>query len=464
MKKSQRQLLLVIGQILLDLLSVAAAFSLVYRWRFEQDIADRYVPPSPQTGTIMLALLLLPVLIAFQSAQLYNLRRAGSPVDQSFKVFRAISVGTMIGVALNTIVLRERFVYSALIVAYGWLFSIVLVVIVRFLYGQALAWLRQRGYDQQYVLIVGAGEVGQMILEQIELSPRLGYQVVGFLDENGDIQAQRPILAAPEEIATVLAQQHVDEVIVAMQAPYQRVLDIVSLCGNFPVEIKVYPDAFQIITRNEVTIGDLNGLPLAAVRNPALGGFHRVLKRAMDICISSLVLVLAAPLLLLIALLIKLQSPGPALYIQERVGLDGKPFYMIKFRTMAMDAEKRTGPVWAAPADPRVTPLGRFLRRYSLDELPQFINVLLGDMSVVGPRAERPCFVEQFSQMVPGYMQRHKERAGITGWAQIHGLRGDTSIEERTKYDLYYVENWSIAFDLKIMVRTVFEVLSGSSY
>jgi len=206
----------------------------------------------------------------------------------------------------------------------------------------------------------------------------------------------------------------------------------------------------------------LNGLPLASVRNPALAGFNRVLKRALDIVFSSLVLLFISPFLLVVALLIKLESPGPALYIQERVGLDGRPFYVIKFRTMTMGAEERTGPVWAAPVDPRVTRVGAFLRRHSLDELLQFINVLLGEMSVVGPRPERPCFVEQFSQMVPGYMRRHKEKAGITGWAQVNGLRGDTSIEERTNYDLYYVENWSIAFDLRIMLRTIVEMLRGS--
>lgn len=465
MNKRIRDVLLVSGQVLMDILAIGAGFVWIYHWRFDQDIAGRYIPPSAVTGAAMLGLLLLPILIAFRSAHLYELRRAKSPIEQGFKAFSALSVGTMIGVALNTIVLRERFVYSPLILAYGWLAGIVWVNLGRVLYGELLAWLHRRGFDRRRVLIVGAGEVGQMILGQIRRSPRLGYHVVGFLDENqpvGGEVAGVPILAAPQEIDQVLGQQEVDEVIVAMQAPYQRVLDIVSRCGDFPVEIKVYPDAFQIITRNEVSIGDLNGLPLASVRNPALAGINRVLKRAMDIAISSLVLLCGGPFLLLVALLVKLDSPGPALYIQERVGLDGRPFQVIKFRTMTVGAEDRTGPVWAAPDDPRCTHLGSFLRRFSIDELPQFINVLLGDMSVVGPRPERPVFVEQFSQMVPGYMQRHREKAGITGWAQVNGLRGDSSVEERTNYDLYYVENWSIGFDLRIMLRTVIEILRSS--
>jgi exopolysaccharide biosynthesis polyprenyl glycosylphosphotransferase len=455
-----------LAQMLLDILAIGGAFYLAYRWRFDQDIAGRYVPPSILTGAAILGLLLLPILVAFRSARLYDMHRAGSRVDLAFKVLSAFSVGTIVGVAFNTIVLRDRFVYSSLILAYGWVLGLFLIMVERLLYSELLASLRARGYDQRHVLLVGAGEVGQAILRQIRHSPRLGYQIVGILDDKcpaGSEVIGARVLAAPEEIASVLCGEAVDEVIVAMQAPYQRVLDIVSRCGDFPVEIKVYPDAFQIMTRNEVTIGDLNGLPLVRVHNPALSTLNRVLKRAVDIVLSGLILTLGAPLFLLLALLIRLESSGPALYIQERVGLDGRPFNCIKFRTMHVDAETKTGPVWSSPEDPRVTRLGPFLRRHSLDELPQFINVLLGEMSIVGPRAERPIFVEQFRHTVPGYMRRHKEKVGITGWAQVNGLRGDTSIEERTAYDLYYVENWSLAFDIKIMVRTIWEMLRGAS-
>ena len=461
-----RNFWLTLAQVGLDVAAIVAGFALVYRWRFERDIAGRYIPPTATTAVLMSLLLLLPILLAFRSARLYNLSRGGSRVDQVFQTFSALSVGTMIGVALNTILLRERFVYSPLVLAYGWALSIVLVNAERFLYGELLAWLRQRGFDRRNVLLVGGREIGQMIMNQIRRFPRLGYRVVGLLDEERPVGSELegvPVLGRPEEVAGVVEREAVDEVIIALQAPYQRVLDVVSRCSDLPVQIKVYPDAFQVVTRNEITIGDLNGLPLATILNPALSGLNRFVKRAMDLTISLFVLVLGAPLFLLIALLIKLDSPGPVLFIQERVGLDGQAFHCIKFRTMYTGAEERTGPVWAAPDDPRVTRIGRFLRRHSLDELPQFINVLLGEMSVVGPRAERPVFVEQFSQMVPGYMRRHKEKVGITGWAQVNGLRGDTSIEERTNYDLYYVENWSIAFDLKIMLRTIWEMLRGTS-
>ncbi|MBM3187925.1 MAG: exopolysaccharide biosynthesis polyprenyl glycosylphosphotransferase [Chloroflexi bacterium] len=206
---------------------------------------------------------------------------------------------------------------------------------------------------------------------------------------------------------------------------------------------------------SDLRISDLDGLPLLTVRDVALRGWRLTVKHAMDLVGSAVGLVLLSPFLLFIALLIKLDSKGPVFYTQLRVGLDGKPFPIIKFRSMRPDAEQETGPVWATEDDPRKTRLGEFLRRTSLDELPQLINVLLGDMSLVGPRPERPVFVDQFRQVIPRYMERHKEKAGLTGWAQVNGLRGDTSIVERTKYDLYYIENWSLLFDLKIIVRQI---------
>ena len=203
---------------------------------------------------------------------------------------------------------------------------------------------------------------------------------------------------------------------------------------------------------------------MLAVRDVALRCWKLSVKRAMDIAVSGLGLVILSPVLLLVALLVKLGSKGPVLYTQVRVGLDGRPFEMIKFRSMRVDAEAASGPVWASEDDPRRTRLGTFMRKTSIDELPQLVNVLVGDMSLVGPRPERPVFVDQFRQVVPRYMERHKEKAGMTGWAQVNGLRGDTSIIERTKYDLYYIENWSLLFDLKIIVRTFMNALRGDRH
>jgi exopolysaccharide biosynthesis polyprenyl glycosylphosphotransferase len=230
----------------------------------------------------------------------------------------------------------------------------------------------------------------------------------------------------------------------------------VSLCSSDNVNIRVYPDVFQIIA-SDVSIGDFEGMPLVSVRDTALQGWNLAVKRIMDVAVSAAALVAVSPLFLLIAALVKATSPnGRVFYVQERVGLDGRPFQMIKFRSMIPDAEAGTGAKWAERDDPRKTVLGSFLRRSSLDELPQFVNVLLGDMSLVGPRPERPMFVREFSGAIPRYFERHNVKSGMTGWAQVNGLRGQTPIDERTTYDLWYVENWTPWLDIKIMVRTLF--------
>jgi exopolysaccharide biosynthesis polyprenyl glycosylphosphotransferase len=231
----------------------------------------------------------------------------------------------------------------------------------------------------------------------------------------------------------------------------------VTLCQRGRVDIKVYPDMFAYMA-GDLGVDDLDGMPLITVRDIALRGWKLSLKRGLDIVGATLGLVFFSPWMLLTALLIRLESPGPIFYTQERMGLDGKPFAMIKFRSMRQDAEK-SGAGWTTAADPRVTKIGKFMRRTSWDELPQLVNVLLGEMSLVGPRPERPIYVQQFRERIPRYMERHREKSGMTGWAQIHGMRGDTSIAERTSYDLYYVENWSLWLDITIIVRTVVQII-----
>jgi len=348
-------------------------------------------------------------------------------------------------------------------IPYAWVLTVVYVTAARLLIRAVVGVLRRRGVATQRVVIVGAGSVGRRLNATIKDSPQLGYRVVGFIDNDESLREVDgvPVLGKAESLTDVLLRHRVDDVLIALpHAPHEEILDLVSRCEPARVNVRVFPDVFQIMA-SEVSVNDLNGVPLVTIRDVGLRGWKLTLKRAIDVLLSSVILVLTSPLLLLVAVLIRLDSPGPIFYLQERVGLDGKPFWCIKFRSMRADAEADTGPVWATISDPRRTRLGRILRRLSVDEMPQFINVLLGDMSIVGPRPERPAFVEQFSQEIPRYMERHREKAGITGWAQINGLRGDTSIEERTRYDLWYVENWSIWLDLKIILRTPFEVLRG---
>jgi exopolysaccharide biosynthesis polyprenyl glycosylphosphotransferase len=450
-------LLFIFTQMVFDAGMLAVAYKVAYELRRNVDFPGPFIEPSATDYQLMLLVLIACTLVVFNTSGLYRLKKGISRIDEFYKICSAVSFGTVISIAVLSIALADRFLLPSrqLLIA-GWLFCIIFVMLGRLAHSGIVALLRRRGVDQERLLIVGTGETGRTILDMIEHSPHLGYRVVGFVGDDGATDVRGvPVLGNTEQLADVVRLSHADEVIIALSGtPHHEILDLVYSCADEPVSIKVYPDTFQLITNNELSIGDLNGLPLVSVRNVALRGFNRILKRSLDLAVSCTVLILLSPLMLLIAFLIKLESPGPVFLAQERVGLDGLPFNVLKFRSMHVDAEAESGPIWASKNDPRRTRVGTFIRRYSLDELPQFINVLFGEMSVVGPRPERPHFVEQFSQTIPRYMRRHIEKAGITGWAQVNGLRGDTSIQERTRYDLYYVENWSLLFDLKIIAKT----------
>jgi exopolysaccharide biosynthesis polyprenyl glycosylphosphotransferase len=343
---------------------------------------------------------------------------------------------------------------------YWALLSIGLVWLTRVVLDALLREAHRRGRDLERVLIVGDGEQAQLVEAKIRSAPELGYRIAGFIGNGSPAARVQPVLGGLGSIPEIVREQAIGEVIIAWAGiSHQQLIDIVTGCTRQRVDIKIFPDIFELMAR-EVETSELTGLPLMRVRDVALRGWMRFLKRALDVAVSWTLLVFLSPWLLLMALLVKLTSPhGPILYVQERVGLDGRPFYMLKFRSMRPDAEAESGPVWTVPNDPRRTRLGEIIRRFSLDEFPQLINVLLGEMSLVGPRPERPEFVAQFANLVPRYRERHMEKAGMTGWAQVNGLRGQTSIVERTEYDLFYVETWSLAFDVKILIKTLAAVI-----
>jgi Undecaprenyl-phosphate glucose phosphotransferase len=429
-----------------------------------------YIPlPDPaQMGPFseyipMLLIHVFSLLLAFFFAQLYRIPRI-SRVDEFYVTLPATTIGTLMGVALASLLLRNFTVgrdYSRAMIVYAWVLSIAFIS-----FGRVLnSWLRRRlvrsGWGRRRVLLVGTGDVARMILQKILWSPELGYDAVGVVGANGlglSSLLGVPILGNVDRLSRIIEEVQADEVIVALpeEATHQDILWMISECERGRVTIRVYPDLFQIMA-GPVSIGELGGLPLLTVRDIALSGWWRVAKRAMDLIGAGVGLVFLSPFLLLIALLIKLESEGPVFYVQERMGLDARPFPVLKFRSMRVDAEK-SGPGWTTANDPRRTKVGAFLREKNLDELPQLINILLGQMSLVGPRPERPVYVEQFRRSIPRYMDRHREKAGLTGWAQVNGLRGDTSIAERTKYDLWYIENWSLQLDIKIMIRTILQI------
>jgi Undecaprenyl-phosphate glucose phosphotransferase len=456
------------GLIICDLLALNGALIGSYlAQRNALEASGMLLPSDPIVVLRFMLLFNASVLGVFAASGLYNMRRGASRVDEAFKIFTAVSLTVVSTLIINTILLEpgsEDLPWTRDLLVWSWLSAIVACIALRGLHRVIVNWLRQHGIDIRRVVIVGAREPGQLVWDTIRRRPHLGYRVQGFLSDSspsGTIVQGLPVLGRTSQLGRVVRATQADEVIIALsgRSTYDLV-DIITLAEDEAVAIKVYPDTFQLITNNDVSIGDLSDLPLVSVKNAALDNpWNRALKRGLDIVFATAVLLLGAPVLMLIALAIRLDSPGPVFFLQERVGMDNQPFWMLKFRTMRVDAEKFG--TWTTANDPRVTRMGRFLRRTSLDELPQLINVLIGDMSIVGPRPEQARWVEQFSQQIPRYMRRHKEKAGLTGWAQVNGLRGDTSIEERTRYDLYYVENWSLLFDVKIILRTIAHFLTG---
>jgi Undecaprenyl-phosphate glucose phosphotransferase len=442
---------------------LAIAFAVAYRlreripWPTEATEMDRLWNYLPVMG-----LFVVSNALVFFLFRLYHLQRATSRVDEFYSVVGGVTVGTLLTVALASLTLKNSVFEVNLpraMILYAWAVGWLLVIIGRWILHLIRSIIQARGLVHDRVLVVGSSDAAEVVIQKIRGSPYLGYRLLGVVSRRPgyDQVSGVPVVGCAEDLPQLIEDHAVDEVIIAVvEADDDEMVRLVSLAHREGVSIKVFPNLFEIMTAG-VTIDDLGGLPLLSIRDVALRGWKLTFKRAMDVVGGAAAMILLSPLMLLIAILIKLDSPGPVFYVQERMGLDSKPFPMYKFRSMRAGADA-AGPGWTVKDDPRRTRLGTFLRKYSLDELPNFINVLLGDMSLVGPRPEQPAFVQQFRQSIPRYMDRHHEKAGVTGWAQVNGMRGDTSIYERTKYDLWYIENWSVWLDIKILVRTVVRV------
>ncbi len=469
MNRQRTRTLFILSRIALDMLLTIAAFVLAYRLRLLIPLPASLVEaPRFLTYVPMMVVQLISVFMVFYFNKLYHVARAASRIDELSAIIGAVSIGTMLAVAISTLTFKNTIFqldFPRAMILYAWLLNVVLIVLGRELHRRVWHRLRMRGVGRDRVLVIGSGETAQAIIQKIQWSPYLGYDLVGVVNGTDDMTevAGAPILGTIDDLPTIIDKHEVQEAIIALPEGATRhdVVRVVSLCERGSIAIKIFPDVFEFITTG-VTIDDLGGMPLLNVRDIQLRGWRLSLKRAMDVVGAMIGLVFLSPFMMLMGLLIKLESPGPVFYCQERMGLDGRPFAMVKFRSMHQDAEK-DGPGWTTADDPRRTRLGTWLRSKDIDEVPQLINVLLGDMSLVGPRPERPVYVERFRQAIPRYMERHRERAGMTGWAQVNGLRGDTSIAERTKYDLWYVENWSLWLDIKIIARTILQGIVRTS-
>ncbi len=447
-----------------DLVLIAASWVIAYYLRFALGPIPVYrgVPPL-LPYLYLLGPIVMVWAVAFRAFDLYRPRRLGSHLSEWVDVAKASTLGSLVLVAIMTFFFRQ-IEYSRLVIVYFWVLSIVTVSFSRAVFREVLRVARRRGYNLRYALIVGSGELAETVIDRVRLRPDVGIHVLGVVgDDKEGLGSQTKWLGGYADLRSVLDAQPVDHVILAL--PHEDVGRLPMLLGKIgddPVTIHVVPDIIRFASLRG-GVEEFEGVPFIHLRESPLYGWNRVLKRGFDLVGGGLALLLAAPLMAVIALGIRLTSRGPVLYGQDRMGLDGQRFRMLKFRTMPVDAEVRTGPVWARPDDPRRTGLGVFLRRLSLDELPQLFNVLRGQMSLVGPRPERPVFVEEFRRKIPGYMLRHKVKAGITGWAQVNGWRGNTSLERRIEYDLYYIERWSLGFDLKILWLTLLRVFRGQN-
>jgi exopolysaccharide biosynthesis polyprenyl glycosylphosphotransferase len=452
---------------LVDTAMIALGFLLGYVARARLPLPAVPVnPPSVSNYVPMLVVHVFSVLLVFYLARMYHQRRAVSRIDEGYAIAQNVSIGTFLAIAVETLAFKNSALeldYPRGVIVYAWLFGIALTVLGREAHRKVTVGLRRAGVGRDNVLLVGSGEVARTIAEKIRWSDRLGYTIVGAVNgQAGGSVGDVPIIGTTDDIPDLIDAHAIDEVIIALpDASHRELVHLVSKCQRGKVSIKVYPDIFAYITGG-LTVDDLNGMPMLSVRDVALRGWKLSLKRAIDIIGAFIGLVFFSPLMVLTAIAIRLESPGPVFFCQERMGLDGHPFPMIKFRSMRSDAE-RDGPGWTTQRDPRVTRIGKIMRRTNWDEIPQLINVFYGQMSLVGPRPEQPYYVRKFREYIPRYMERHREKAGMTGWAQVNGLRGDTSILERTKYDLWYVENWSLWLDIKIVLRTLFQTFFGRS-
>lgn len=464
-RSSRARRLLGLLLFLTDVTMLTIAFVLGYLARFIPLLENEQIASIRLYFYLPTMILHVVTIVAiFYMSRLYHQGRAVSRIDLARNIFGAVTIGAVlafgsVGLLFNNT--QFDIDYPRTMFFYVWLFSAVFAVLGREAHQSVVRFLREHGYERVNLMILGSGKVAREVTKKIKGSPMLGYNIVGVANGKDDRKGNMlgiPILGSYPELPALIDAYEIEQVIIAIQdASRAELVELISLCQRGRVDIKVYPDMFAYMA-GDLNVDDLGGTPLLTVRDIALRGWKLSLKRGLDIVLSGVGLVLLSPLMVLTAVLIRLESPGSVFYTQERMGLDGRPFQMIKFRSMRQDAEA-TGPGWTVENDPRRTRTGAFMRSTNWDELPQLINVLLGEMSLVGPRPERPVYVQEFRETIPRYMERHREKAGMTGWAQVNGLRGDTSITERTAFDLWYVENWSLWLDIKIIIRTIWQTM-----
>ena len=450
--------------VLLDVLIICASYALAWLLTIVAPIfpAGHGVLP-PQVYFVALIPIVPAYLLLYWAFHLYEPKRTHSKRAELWHICQACAVGLMLLTSILFAFRRSGYFgnfSTRMLVAFS-IIDITLTTVERFGIRYILSRLRRKGFNQKHVMLVGFSDASDQFIDACRRNPDWGYHIYGIVDdiaEVGEGYKGVRVVGRISELEHILAQNTIDEIAITLPlAAYAKLDGIVHVCEKSGVHTKFIPDYNNIIHSKPVT-EDMDGLPVINIRNvPLTDPVKATAKRAVDICGALVGITLFSPIMLVVAILIKLTSPGPIIFKQERVGLHNKPFMMYKFRSMVQQTEADEKKGWTVPGDPRVTRVGRFIRKTSIDEFPQFFNVLAGQMSLIGPRPERTQFVEMFKEEIPRYMIKHQVRPGMTGWAQVNGLRGDTSIYERVKYDIWYIENWTMSLDVKILFLTIFK-------
>ncbi len=441
-----------------DLLFLSVAWWLAYLIRFETDFFPEPEPHLFRHYTIAWLLILLVWTAVFHRLDFYRPRRLSGQNREIVEVLKGCSLAMLIFLGL-VFLLRDLVLSRIVVILFG-ISSFILLNISHVVFREGLRFLRRRGYNLRHVLLIGTPRQVDQLAQKLQAYRQFGLSIAGVYLTQQPPAEMTPVSAGclkdTGELNRLVKSGTIDQIFVTLPLEQAgKLVEIQQWLEDEPITLHFIPDVGDL-AKLRGRMEEFDGLPIISLQSSPLHGWNSCLKRIMDLSVGGLALVFFSPLMLLIAIMIKLTSSGPILYRQERMGLDGKQFRILKFRTMVKNAEQSTGPVWAVADDPRVTPLGRILRATSLDELPQLINVLRGEMSLVGPRPERPVLIKYFRKSIPGYMLRHKVKAGMTGWAQVNGWRGNTSLESRIEHDLDYIGNWSIWRDIKILALTVF--------
>ncbi|MCD8197031.1 MAG: undecaprenyl-phosphate glucose phosphotransferase [Lachnospiraceae bacterium] len=449
-------------QVVVDVLVICVSY--VLSWAFKFLVLRDPRGLSFQQYMLTLVGIIPLYLVLYLAFNLYTPKRVQGRRLESGNVVKANTVGLLLIMGVFFL-LRDyndyATEYSRSMLFYFYVINIVLETLVRNLIRLFLRHLRRSGFNLRHIIFVGYSSAAEEFIDRIFANPQWGYRVYGILDDNREIGYTYKgvqVIGTTEELGEILENNRLDEIAITMALrEYYKLKRIVATCEKSGVHTKFVPDYNDIIPTRPYT-EDLQGLPVINIRHvPLTNTFNRVCKRTMDVAGAAVTIVIFSPIMLVTAILVKSTSRGPLIYKQERVGLHNQTFQMYKFRSMEVQSASSEKRAWTVRNDPRVTKVGRVIRRTSIDELPQLFNVLKGDMSLVGPRPERPLFVEKFREEIPRYMIKHQVRPGMTGWAQVNGYRGDTSIKKRIEYDLYYIENWTIGLDIRILIQTFFK-------